>query len=80
MARNGQVRMISRGRGRPRLNNVRIECMVPREVYDQLVKVESSTEVYRTRVAAAVLCEWANATRAGGYSPQTVNHWAQPQA
>jgi hypothetical protein len=57
------------GRGRPRLlvPNVRVECMVPKAVYDQLVKAEAATNVYRTRVAAAVLCEWANATR---YPPQ----------
>jgi hypothetical protein len=57
--------VIVRGRGRPRLPapNKRLECMIPPEVYDQLVKVEQSTSVYRTRVAAAILSEWANATR-----------------
>jgi hypothetical protein len=49
----------------------RVECMVPAEVYDQLVRAEAATNVYRTRVAAAVLCEWANATRSG--SSQNMN-------
>jgi hypothetical protein len=57
--RNGQV---VRGRGRPRLDTVRIETCVPRKVYNQLVRVESSTGIYRTRVACSVLCEWANST------------------
>jgi hypothetical protein len=51
--------IVVRGRGRPRLPapNKRIECMIPPEVYDQLVKAEAATNVYRTRVAAAVLCK-----------------------
>jgi hypothetical protein len=59
--RNGQV---VRGRGRPRLDqpNRRVECMVPPQVYDQLVKAEAATGIYRTRMAAAVLSEWAAST------------------
>jgi len=45
-----------RSRGRPRLNNVRVECMIPREAYEQLVAAETRTNVYRTRVAANVIC------------------------
>jgi hypothetical protein len=46
--------------GRPRLDNVRVECMVPRAVYDRLVAEEQAGRGYRTRVAANVLCDWAN--------------------
>jgi hypothetical protein len=46
--------------GRPKLNNVRVECMVPRAVYDRLVAEEQAGHGYRTRVAAGVLCDWAN--------------------
>ena len=48
-----------RGRGRPRLPipNVRIECMVPRAVLDELKKREAAGQGYRTRVAAKILCE-----------------------
>jgi hypothetical protein len=62
----GQVMqvVVVRGRGRPRLDTRRVECMVPREVYEQLIREEAATNVYRTRVAAHVLCEWA-ATRSG---------------
>lgn len=50
---------IRRGRGRPRLDNVRVECSVPRDVFEQLVAEERVTGTYRTRVAANVLCDWA---------------------
>jgi len=51
-----------RTRGRPRLDNVRIECSVPRVVLDKLVRVEHESGIYRTRVAARVLCAWAGTT------------------
>jgi hypothetical protein len=56
---------VVRQRGRPRQDTVRIETMVPRKVYNQLVAVERETRIYRTRVACAVLCEWASATVRG---------------
>jgi len=49
-----------RPRGRPRLGTVRVECSVPKAVFDKLVQEEARTNVYRTRVAAHVLCSWAN--------------------
>ena len=49
-----------RARGRPRLDNVRVECMVPRSVYERLVAEERAGHGYRTRVAAKVICDWAN--------------------
>ena len=57
------VRVQIRGRGRPRLANPnrRLECMVPQEVFEQLVREETKTGIYRTRLAAHVLCEWAAA-------------------
>ena len=55
-----------RGRGRPRLPyaTIRIECMVPKVVYDRLVDAERAGKGYRTRVAANVLCNWAASTGA----------------
>ena len=55
-----QLAAQQRARGRPRLDNVRVECMVPRSVYDRLVAEERAGNGYRTRVAASVLCDWAN--------------------
>ena len=49
--------------GRPKLNNVRVECMVPRDVYDRLIEQEQAGRGYRTRVAANVLCEWAKSLK-----------------
>ena len=53
--------VVVRRRGRPRLPspNYRLECMVPKAVFDKLVQEEKETNVYRTRVAAGVLTEWA---------------------
>ena len=48
-----------RGRGRPRLDTRRIECSVPRAVYEALLREQSRSGVYHTRVAAHVLCSWA---------------------
>jgi len=55
----------TRTRGRPRLAqpNVRIECMVPKLVMDELMRRENAGQGYRTRVAANVLCNWANASK-----------------
>jgi hypothetical protein len=44
-----------RARGRPRLGDARIECVVPRAVLDALKVRESSTGIYRTRIAAEIL-------------------------
>jgi len=49
--------------GRPRLGSFRLECIVPREVLEQLLRVEAETDVYRTRVAANVLCNWAKSAK-----------------
>jgi hypothetical protein len=49
----------ARGPGRPRLGDVRIACKVPQRVADALRRREETTGVYRTRVAANVLCNWA---------------------
>jgi hypothetical protein len=43
--------------GRPHRDSVRIECSIPRPVYDELTRRESSTGVYRSRIAATILCE-----------------------
>jgi hypothetical protein len=49
-----------RARGRPKLGDCRVECVVPKAVYDRLVAEEQAGHGYRTRVAAGVLCDWAN--------------------
>ena len=48
--------------GRPRLPqpNIRIECMVPKEVMELLISRERQGHGYRTRIAARVLCNWAS--------------------
>lgn len=50
-------------RGRPQLGCYRLQAILPKFVLNELVKVESETEVYRTRVAANILCEWAKRQR-----------------
>jgi len=47
-------------KGRPRVGDVRIEITVPRAVFDLLLARENITNVYRTRIAADVLCQWAS--------------------
>jgi len=43
--------------GRHSRDTVRIECSVPRPVYDELVRCEAASGIYRTRIAAGILCE-----------------------
>jgi hypothetical protein len=38
--------------------------MLPQQVLDELIRIENETGIYRTRVAANVLCEWSRAARA----------------
>ena len=45
------------GFGRKPRDTVRIECSIPRSVYDELLRREHATGVYHTRVAAQILCE-----------------------
>jgi hypothetical protein len=45
--------------GRPQLGSFRLECMLPRKVLDELMRHENETGLYRTRIAANVLCNWA---------------------
>jgi hypothetical protein len=44
------------GRGRPKLGDCRIECVVPQAVMNELIKREKQGQGYRTRVAANILC------------------------
>jgi hypothetical protein len=60
MARLIKAAVVIRRRGRPRTDNVRIECMVPKEVMRLLVQREQAGQGYRTRIAANVLCQWAS--------------------
>ena len=50
-------------RGRPRVGSYRLQCILPAQVLAELMNVENNTEIYRTRIAANVLCEWANRQR-----------------
>lgn len=45
--------------GRPRVGSYRLQCMLPAVVIEELVRIENESGDYRTRVAANVLCEWA---------------------
>jgi hypothetical protein len=53
------VSQTPRNRGRPRLGDVRVEVVVPQAVFNRLLREESTTGIYRTRLAAQVLCRWA---------------------
>jgi hypothetical protein len=46
-------------RGRPRCGTYHLQTILPARVLDELVRVENETDLYRTRVAAKVLDEWA---------------------
>ena len=39
---------------------MRIEVTVPKAVVDALIARERVTNVYRTRIASNVLCQWAS--------------------
>ena len=41
--------------GRKPRDTVRLECSVPRSVYEELCERERSTGIYRTRIAAEIL-------------------------
>jgi hypothetical protein len=48
------VRAVARPRSGFNLN-----CVLPKQVLDELVRCEAESGIYRTRVAAKVLCKWA---------------------
>jgi hypothetical protein len=43
-------------RGRPRCGSYRLETMLPVAALDELKRREEKTGVYRTRIAAQILC------------------------
>jgi len=49
--------------GRPRIGTYRLQCILPAQVLNELLNVENETDVYRTRIAAQILCEWAEQQR-----------------
>jgi hypothetical protein len=53
-AQTTTVRAVARPRSGFNLN-----CVLPKQVLDELVRCEAESGVYRTRVAAKVLCKWA---------------------
>jgi hypothetical protein len=57
--RQNTQQVVHARRGRPRLGDFRLECILPNSVKRRLIQEERRTHVYRTRVAANVLCEWA---------------------
>jgi hypothetical protein len=42
--------------GRPRCGDYRLETMLPKAALDELLRREAETGIYRTRVAAEILC------------------------
>lgn len=36
---------------------MRVECSIPRPVYEELIRHEKLTVTYRTRIAARILCD-----------------------
>jgi hypothetical protein len=46
------------GSGRKPRDTIIVQCSIPRSVYNELIRRETETGVYRTRVAAQILCEW----------------------
>ena len=69
-----KIVVVVQSRGRPKCGTYHLQTMLPKKVLDELMRVENETEVYRTRVAANVLCEWADrqaSTRSGGFGLQT---------
>ena len=63
------VKVGQRGRGRPRVGDCRLEMIVPRAVMEVIIAREQCTNVYRTRIAANVLCEWASRTTGKNIRP-----------
>jgi hypothetical protein len=51
--------------GRPKLGTYNLQTVLPQRVLDELLRAENETDVYRTRIAANVLCEWAKNKAAG---------------
>jgi len=50
------VQHAPQGRGRPRCGVYRLETMLPKAALDELKRREEKTGVYRTRIAANLLC------------------------
>ncbi len=50
---------VVRAVGRPRCGVYHLQTILPQNVLDELVRVENETDVYRTRIAANVLSNWA---------------------
>jgi hypothetical protein len=46
--------------GRPRLGDCRIETVVPNKVMTLLKERQQQGQGYYTRIAARILCNWAN--------------------
>jgi len=53
---------IQRRRGRPQVGDYRIECIIPKDALAVLLQHETETGIYRTRLIANAICQWASAT------------------
>jgi hypothetical protein len=56
----GKLKQVTgRGRppGRPKCGDWRLETVLPRSVLDELVRREQQSGIYRTRIAAQILCD-----------------------
>jgi len=68
---------IPRRRGRPRVGDYRIECIIPKDALAVLVQHETETGIYRTRLAANAICQWASATSGKSIAPYHSEHLIQ---
>jgi hypothetical protein len=66
-----------RGRGQPKLGDARLQCTVPQRVMQMLIQRENEIHIYRTRVAARVLCRWASAKSGKEIAPYHDEHLIQ---
>jgi hypothetical protein len=63
------VKVFGRPAGSPNRDDksaaFRLNCILPQNVLNELMRAERETDLYRTRIAANVLCEWAKNKAAG---------------
>jgi hypothetical protein len=58
-----EIREIAQKVGRPKVGSYRLETIVTHDVLEELMREEAASGLYRTRVAANVLCNWAKQQR-----------------
>jgi hypothetical protein len=60
-------------RGRPKLGSYRLETMLQQAALDELKRREEKTDVHRTRICAAILCEELIGNTSSTGSPRPLN-------